>query len=225
MPSLYVCANDVALFAQRKIVGLQRAYVGKGPGAADARASLARLRRLGTPGSSWVSVGEELFDGLLELRLSNSHEAKALRAIAAALQLYAYHQQSKDRPMAMVGAEGDSRSHRCSFGWSCRHIEYDKDKSKGVRRRMAAMEGIRDIDGVLHHMRALIELMKNNDVRVDYYLLGRDLFLMQFASARGDVFMRWGRDYFTAPAQDGPEDAKADTSDDDKNEEALHAES
>ena len=90
---------------------------------------------------------------------------------------------------------------------------------------MAAMEGIRDIDGVLHHMRALIELMKNNDVRVDYYLLGRDLFLMQFPSARGDVFMRWGRDYFTAPAQDGPEDAKANTSDDEKNEEALHAES
>lgn len=92
MPSLYERANGVALFAQRKIARLQRSYVGRGFDAADARASLARLRRLGMPGgTSWISVGDDLFEGLLDLNLSEADEGRALRAVTAALRLYAYH--------------------------------------------------------------------------------------------------------------------------------------
>lgn len=218
MPSLYERANGVALFAQRKIARLQRAYVGKGSDAADARASLARLRRLGMPGgSSWASVGEDLFEGLLDLGLSEADEKRALRAITAALRLYAYHQQSKDSPMAITSSSEEMGARRRSFGWSCRCIEYDKDKAKGVRRRMAAMEGVRDMDGIEHHMRALVTLMKDEGVRVDYYLLTRDLFLLQFPSARGDVFMRWGRDYFTTVPDEATTDEVAGASADEKN--------
>lgn len=218
MPSLYDRANEVALFAQRKIARLQRAYVGKGSDAADARASLARLRRLGMPGgASWVSVGEDLFEGLLDLGLSETDERRALRAITAALRLYAYHQQSKDSPMAIVSSSEETGSQRRSFGWSCRRIEYDKDKAKGVRRRMAAIEGTRDMDGIEHHMRALIMLMKGEGVRVDYYRLTRDLFLLQFPNARGDVFLRWGRDYFTTVSDEAAADGAVDASADEKN--------
>lgn len=212
MPSLYDCANDVAMFAQNKIASIQRGYVGKGPGASAARASLARLRRLGMPGgTSWISVGEDLFEGLLDLCLSEGDERRALHAVTAALRLYAYHQQSKDTPMAVVGASGEVRPSRRSFGWSCRQIELDKDKSKGVRRRMAAIESARDIDGMEHHMRALIMLMRDKGVRVDYFLLARDLFLLQFPGARDDVFMHWGRDYFTATSDETTAD-EADAS-------------
>ena len=218
MPSLYERAHEVALFTQRKIARLQRAYVGKGSDAADARASLARLRRLGMHGgTSWASVGEDLFEGLLDLALSEADEQKALRAITAALRLYAYHQQSKDSPMAITSSSGETGSRRRSFGWSCRRIEYDKDKAKGVRRRMAAIEGVRDMDGIEHHMRALIKLMRDKGVRVDYYLLTRDLFLLQFPSARGDVFMRWGRDYFTTVSDEATTDEAAGASADEKN--------
>lgn len=218
MPSIYERAREVALFSQRKIARLQRAYVGKGSDAADARASLARLRRLGMPGgTSWASVGEDLFEGLLELGLSEADEKRALRAITATLRLYAYHQQSKDSPMAITSSPGETGSRRRSFGWSCRRIEHDKDKAKGVRRRMAAMEGVRDMDGIEHHMRALIMLMRDKGVRVDYYQLTRDLFLLQFPSARGDVFMRWGRDYFTTASDEATTGDAADASADEKN--------
>ena len=218
MPSLYERAHEVALFTQRKIVRLQRAYVGKGSDAADARASLARLRRLGMPGgTSWASVGEDIFEGLLDLALSEADERRALRAITAALGLYAYHQQSKDSPMAITASSGETDSRRRSFGWSCRRIEHDKDKAKGVRRRMASIEGMRDMDGVECHMRALIMLMRDKGVRVDYYLLTRDLFLLQFPSARGDVFMRWGRDYFTTVSDEATTDEVAGASADEKN--------
>lgn len=213
MPSLYERAHEVALFTQRKIARLQRAYVGKGSDAADARASLARLRRLGMPGgTSWASVGEDLFEGLLDLDLSEADEKRVLRAITAALRLYAYHQQSKDSPMAITSSPGETGARRRSFGWSCRRIEYDKDKAKGVRRRMASIEGVRDMDGIEHHMRALIMLMRDKGVSVDYYQLARDLFLLQFPSARDNVFIRWGRDYFTTVSDETTTDEVADAS-------------
>lgn len=218
MPSLYERANGVALFTQRKIARLQHAYVGRGPDAAGARASLARLRRLGMPGgTSWISVGDDLFEGLLDLNLSAADEVKALRAVTAALRLYAYHQQSKDGPVAITGSSEETSARLRSFGWSCRRIEYDKDKAKGVRRRMAAIEGVRDMDGIEHHLRALIMLMRDRGVRVDYYQLTRDLFLLQFPSARGDVFMRWGRDYFTTTSDEATTGQAADASVDEKN--------
>ncbi|WP_144743906.1 type I-E CRISPR-associated protein Cse2/CasB [Enorma burkinafasonensis] len=218
MSSIYDRANEIALFAQKKIARLQRAYVGKGSDAADARASLARLRQLGMPGgASWVSVGENLFEGLLDLNLSEADERKALRAITTALRLYAYHQQSRDVPMAITGSPEGARAQRRSFGWSCRCIEYDKDKAKGVRRRMAALEGVRDMEGIEHYMHALILLMKGKDVRVDYYQLTRDLFLLQFPSARGDVFMRWGRDYFTTASDETTTGDAAGAATDEKN--------
>lgn len=218
MSSLYDRANDVAQYAQSKIVTLQRSYVGKGPGASAARASLARLRRLGMPGgASWISVGEDLFEGLLDLGLSGSDERRALRALTATLRLYAYHQQSKDSPMAITAVAGEARSSRRSFGWSCRQVEPDKDKAKGVRRRMAAIEGARDIDGMEHHMRALVMLMREKGVRVDYRLLARDIFLLQFPGARDDVFMRWGRDYFTSNSDEMVADGAADASGDKTN--------
>lgn len=213
MPSLYERAHEVALLTQGKIARLQRAYVGRGSDAAGARASLAHLRRLGMPGgASWVFVGEDLFEGLLDLTLSEADEKRALRAITVALRLYAYHQQSKDSPMAITSSSGEADARRHSFGWSCRRIEYDKDKAKGVRRRMAAIEGVRDMDGIEHHMRALIMLMKDKGVRVDYYQLTRDLFLLQFPSARGDVFMRWGRDYFTTKSDETTADEAVNAS-------------
>lgn len=218
MPSIYDRASKVAFFVQKKVSRLQRAYVGKGSDAAAARASLARLRRLGMPGgASWISVGEDLFEGLLDLGLSAADEQRALRAVTAALRLYSYHQQSRDVPMAIVSVPKEKGAFRRSFGWSCRRIEYDKDKSKGVRRRMAAMEGIGDIDGIEHHMRALIMLMRDKGVCVDYYLLARDLFLLQFPGVRGDVFLRWGKDYFTASPDEDAVGEVRDESNDEKN--------
>ncbi|OUN89451.1 MULTISPECIES: type I-E CRISPR-associated protein Cse2/CasB [Enorma] len=218
MSSLYERANKVALFVQRKIVNLQRAYVNKGAGAAQARATLARLRRLGMPGgASWISVGEDLFEGICDLGLSGVDEARALGAIAASLRLYAYHQQSRTVPMAMTEAPGASRKRRRSFGWSCRRIEYDREKAKGVRRRMAAIESARDLDGIEHHMRALIMLMRDKAVQVDYFLLACDLYLLQIPSARSDVFMRWSKDYFTAEPDDAPADSMAGTSENNQN--------
>ncbi len=73
------------------------------------------------------------------------------------------------------------------------------------------------MDGIEHYMRDLIMLMRSKEVCVDYYQLTRDLFLLQFPSARGGVFLRWGRDYFTTVSEETVADEAADMSADEMN--------
>lgn len=42
--------------------------------------------------------------------------------------------------------------------------------------------------------------MRSADVQIDYGSLAYDLYLVQFPDHRGEVFQRWGRDYYWKPA-------------------------
>ncbi len=196
--SIYQNANLIGAYVARKVLRLQSAFLGSGSGSADARASLARLRRLDKPsGGAWASAGDELFSGLPDIGASRKDEERMLKTIKASLKLYAVHQQSKQKPMALGPKDADdgSNAHR-SFGWSCRQIEPDIDSAAGVVRRLVSVEAARDFAGIENCLRGLIQLMRANDVPVDYYQLARDLYLMQFDGCRDDVFMRWSRDYY-----------------------------
>lgn len=199
--SIYQNANLIGAYVARKVLRLQSAFLGSGSGSADARASLARLRRLDKPsGGAWASAGDELFSGLPDIGASRKDEDRMLKTIKASLKLYALHQQSKQKPMALnpKDADDDNYSSRRTFGWSCRQIEPDIDNAAGVVRRLVSVEAARDFAGIENCLRGLIQLMRANDVPVDYYLLARDLYLMQFDGCRDDVFMCWSRDYYRA---------------------------
>ncbi|MBM6868152.1 type I-E CRISPR-associated protein Cse2/CasB [Collinsella tanakaei] len=197
--SVSQAALQVGAYVARKVAGLQSALLGTGSATASARGSLARLRRLDKPsGGSWATAGGEIFLGLPELDLSKRDEDRMLRAVKVALKLYALHQQSQQKPMAITKKDDEQNEppFRRSFGWSCRAIEYDLDEASGVVRRMASVEAARDFAGIETCLRGLIQLMRAEDVQVDYCQLGRDLYLLQFDGYRDEVFMRWSRDYY-----------------------------
>lgn len=196
--SIYQDARAIGAYAAGKVAKLQAMYLGGGSAATAARASLARLRRLDTPGGgAWVITGGEIFEDLPDLDLSVGDERKMLRAVKATLKLYAIHQQSKQKPMAVTERGGDAPTgSRRSFGWSCGGIKPRLENAKGVIRRLSSIESAKDFDGIEYGLRCLITLMKPEDVRVDYYQLARDLYLLQFDFARQDVFMRWSRDFY-----------------------------
>ena len=145
--SIYQNANLIGAYVARKVLRLQSAFLGSGSGSADARASLARLRRLDKPsGGAWASAGDELFSGLPDIGASRKDEDRMLKTIKASLKLYALHQQSKQKPMALnpKDADDDNYSVRRTFGWSCRQIEPDIDNAAGVVRRLVSVEAARD---------------------------------------------------------------------------------
>lgn len=212
--SIFQEADVIAGFVVRKIKRLQDGSSVKAPTSSSSRASLARLRRLGTPGSAWMAVGSDLFEGWPELSLSARDEERMMNAIVGALRLYAYHQQSKQVSMAWIAddstaGEDGVAPRRRSFGWSCWALEPDREKSQGVRRRMASIEAASDFAGIEHNLRALVTLMRDKDVKVDYWSLACDLYLVQFDGAHDAVFMRWAREYY-APKQAGESLMSAD---------------
>ena len=199
MSAVSDAARSAGAFANGRVLSLQRQFLRGGSASSGARATLARLRKLGTPGGgSWILVGGELFDGLPDEGLSSRDQERMVGAVSCALKLYACHQQGKERPMALEppAEKGGRRPERRSFGWSCRHIEFDLEKSQGVRRRMQSLEAASDFIGIEYHLRGLIDLMRAGDVQVDYGLLAHDLYLIQFDTLRDRVLMGWARDYY-----------------------------
>lgn len=209
-------AGTVAGFATGKIARLQDGLLGAGAGAPAARASLAKLRRLGTmAGDGWMSVGDQLFEGWPEEKLGqpvllDGRPTRELMAVQAALCFYGVHQQSQKCPMAMDGRKVEDGAYNGAFGWACRRIEQNRVSSGGVQRRLACIEGAADFDGVLYHVKSLIVRLKGEGVPLDYYSFARDLYLLQFDAARDSVYARWAQDYYLGRyAEKGPEDSSA----------------
>lgn len=184
-------ARDVAYAVNAKVGRLQAACLGR---SAAAKATLARLRRLGTPcGGSWASVGEEIFCDLPFDSYPDLEQDRALRSVRAALTLYATHQQSKSHGMAVLSGGGHGRG---SFGSACRIVAIRTGGGQGVLRRMSVIESASDFAGVETAVRALVCRMRTEDVPLDYGMLARDLYLVQHDRARDGVFMGWAKDYF-----------------------------
>lgn len=202
-------ARQVGSCVSRKIRVLQRAYCeGTGSSGSGARATLARLRRLDDAQEvSWIANGSVLFDGKLLNGIESSRDQeRALKAMRATLELYAWHQQSQTNGKAMLREKDETkeelgRRRLCSFGSACRRIQPSLDDAAGVQRRLESAEAATNFDGVIHYVRGLIKLMRScpdaDRIQLDYYALAYDLYLLQLPNMHDEVFMRWGKDYYT----------------------------
>lgn len=197
--SRYDKAKAVGKYAASLVYDVQREYVSGSGSSARGRARLSRLHRdLDGVSPSWMLIGDELFSNWpaeLDTPADNSPEfERQSNAIRAALGLYAVHQRSKKQGVAQKFQSNPGL--RMTFGRACRRIEPDTDNAKGILRRLRVAENAPDFNGIVRSMRALIMLMRNTDIQVDYGSLASDLYLLQFSDSRGTVFQRWGRDYY-----------------------------
>ncbi len=220
MGSVYQNASIVGGYANRKILRFQKQYLSKGHEASKGRATLARLRRLGSEGGSWLAVGSELFADLPDFALDPREEERVLNAVMATFRLYAQHQQSESVPMAFLRREDEPRevAARRSFGWSCWCAGFaaskrGQDKDPGIKRRLASLESVVDFGGIETQLRGLMSIVKSEGAPVDYRLLARDLYLMQVSHCRSDVFQRWARDYYLPYIDKKSQEEPADGSD------------
>ncbi|WP_045821821.1 type I-E CRISPR-associated protein Cse2/CasB [Williamsia herbipolensis] len=168
------------------VASLQRGYLSdaKEPWAT---AALARLRQATSrPPGSAPDVWEYTI-GVVPKHLQGRSDEPSAHEWAAhiAMTFFALHQQGRVDGMTRPGG---------TLGSAARRLVTGPDLEESIRRRFQAVALAETRQGVVHHLRALIGLLRAKGVPLDYGRLADDL--VDMFSGRGDrVRLRWGRDF------------------------------
>jgi CRISPR system Cascade subunit CasB len=156
------------------------------------RATLARLRRgIGKAPGSMPEIWGPTLEGLPEQLLSKSGTPTIGEwAVHTALTLYALHQQGKDlqqKPMSCKNVH---------LGRAIRRLVKTDEDEERVKRRFDAAATSDNLEEFSHHLRGLVQLLKAEDIPLDYPALTKDLYWFQIPETRDSVRLRWGQDFY-----------------------------
>ena len=162
------------------------------------RAMLAKLRR-----GIGKQPGElpELFEIILgdmpeEFYGKGDRPSYAVGAIYTALTLFALHQQGKDRPMSVSG-KSENKNTGNSLGTAVGYlVKQNREREPAIKRRFDAVVTTNEFTELAHHARGLIQLLRAEDIALDYPRFAEDMFWYQFDEKRNQVRLRWGEDYY-----------------------------
>ncbi len=120
----------------------------------------------------------------------NGDPTAAEWAVYLALTLFALHQQGQDQSMCADGA---------GIGKAVRQLatrQREDPQESGAFKRFSALLTSDSMEEVSHHLRGLIQLLRRENLPLDYPQLAFDLFELQFPDSAPQVKLRWGQDYF-----------------------------
>lgn len=173
------------------------------------RASLAELRRgVGSkPGSLPQLWGTFLNEMPEEFFGRNGEPSRAEWAVYTALTLFALHQQSKDLHTECMDRKD------ISFGRAVGMLVRDENDRDRVARRFNAAVTASDIQALVYYARGLIQLLRAEDIGLDYPAFAKDLYLWQLSDdSRDAVRLRWGQDFYYRKQDAKEENKETDTS-------------
>lgn len=155
------------------------------------KAMLANLRRGAgkTPGELpeiWGAFLNELPD---EMQSRNGVPTKAEWAVYITLTMFALHQQGNSESVHQDGI---------GFGKAVAKLmnEQTDDERERVLRRFGPAVTANDMYELSHHIRCLIELMRNKSIKLDYVMLAKDIYDYQFSEGQQKVRLCWGQDFY-----------------------------
>lgn len=154
------------------------------------RADMANLRRgIGKKPGELPELWGLLFRDFPEALMSTSGEPTwAEWAVSGALTLYALHRQ---------GARQDVHAEGQRLGLSVRRLAGgDEERLKAVQRRFNAFATARSMPECMHHLRGLVQLLRSEDIPLDYVELAGDLYEYQTPDGASRVRLRWGQDFY-----------------------------
>lgn len=162
------------------------------------RGMLAKLRR-----GIGKQPGElpELFEIILgdmpeELYGRGDGPSYSVGAIYTALTLFALHQQGKDRPMSVSGTS-ENKNTGNSLGTAVGYlVKQNREREPAIKRRFDAVVTANEFTELAYHARGLIQLLRAEDIALDYPRFAEDMFWYQFDEKRNQVRLRWGEDYY-----------------------------
>lgn len=185
-------------------------HLRENPESGSTKAALASMRRgAGKIPGELPELWGMLFDGFPEELMSMSGEPnQAEWAVYAALTLFALHQQSKSLSEECMSREGQT------MGSAVRRLSPAEsgDDFDRVRRKFNIAATSADIRELTHHLRGLVQLLRDADIPLDYPRLAEDLYLWQFPEGMRNVRLRWGQDFYRLPkTEERAETASAKT--------------
>lgn len=158
------------------------------------RAQLANLRRgIGRKPGDLPELWGLLFAEMSEEMMSRSGEpTREEWAIYTALTLYAQHQQGKNiREKSMHCREDAGR-----LGYAISRLVSSEEERERIARRFNAFATAKDMQEVAYYLRGLIQLLRAEDIPLDYVRLARDLYEFQSPIFAPGVRLRWGQDFY-----------------------------
>jgi CRISPR system Cascade subunit CasB len=190
-------AKEASEFVNYKI-GWLRARAEFSAGKAD----LARLRRgIGKLPGSQPELWQIIFEDMPKsLHSSDDRPSFGEWAVHTALTLYALHQQGEDPATHCVSRAG------ISLGRAVRKlVDPGRDNETAVKRRFNAAATAGDLIELSQHLRGLVQLLRADDIDLDYPALSKDLFWFQVADRRDSVRLGWGQDFYHMTKEEKPE--------------------
>jgi CRISPR system Cascade subunit CasB len=161
-------------------------------------ADLARLRRgIGKEAGGQPDTWELILDELpADLQGTGDEPSYGERAVHTALTCFALHQQSKDIKTNCMSESG------ISLGTAMRQmVQRNPDREAAIKRRFTAAVTADSYDELVWHLRGLVQLLRAEDIRLDYPLLAKDLYHFQFPELRDRIRLNWGRHFYYRPSE------------------------
>lgn len=162
-------------------------------------ATLARLRRgIGKEPGSQPDLWEVTLDELPEsLQGTDATPSFGERAVHTALTLFSLHQQGKDINEKCMSESGST------LGGAVRDmIRQNPDREEAIKRRFMVAVTADSYEELAWHLRGLVQLLRSEEVRLDYPNLAKDLFYYQFPGNRDRIRLKWGRHFYWQPSQE-----------------------
>ncbi|GAA4919395.1 CRISPR system Cascade subunit CasB [Stackebrandtia albiflava] len=182
-----------------RVASLQKQYCRPDP-TPPAKAALAQLRRAAADDGTWRGVSMDAFTvdmythvpvelypltGNGKERRFTDDPTKAEIAVRTAMTLYAIHQQSRREPI-----HGGTRP-----GTALARLAWGDGNETAVRRRFAALVTADGYPELIHHLRTMVRMLRDQGIAMDYGQLTGDLFTWQYRRSRDGVRLSWSRDF------------------------------
>lgn len=111
-------------------------------------------------------------------------------AVFISMTLYAVAQQGES-PVTHSMHQKD-----VSFGAACGQLAgSDENQQERVRAKLKRLLGAKNMDELAEQLRRMIQLIKAEDIKLDYAKLCNDLYWYQFTNGRDNVQLQWARDF------------------------------
>lgn len=183
------------------------------PNAGRVRAQLATLRRgVGRKPGDMPDLWGLLFADMPEEMMSRTAEPTAAEwAAYTALTLYATHQQGTEINRQNMHTGQDAGR----LGKAVARLVKNADDRERIARRFNAFATASDMTEAAHHLRGLIQLLRVEEIPLNYIRLAGDLYRFQNPEYAPDVRLSWGQDFYwrkpdeTDDGQEGQVDSHA----------------